>query len=72
MLEMDLSGLKCPIPIIKAHRKISKLASGSVLIVTCTDPLAQYDFPDYCNSTGHKLLKIDCFPTHIKVYIKKQ
>lgn len=69
--EYDLSGLMCPIPIIKAHRKINELSKGDVLIVTSTDPIARYDFVDYCYSTKHNLLKIDSFPTYIKVHIEK-
>ena len=72
MFEMDLSGLKCPIPIIQSHRKINELSPGDVLVVTTTDPVARHDFRDYCRSTGHKLLKIDRFPTYMKVHIEKR
>ena len=70
--EYDLTGLMCPIPIIKAHKKINELTIGDILIVITTDPIAHYDFVDYCNSTKHNLLKIDSFSTHIKVYIEKK
>lgn len=70
--EYDLSGLMCPIPIIKAHRKINELAIGDILIVITTDPIARYDFVDYCHSTKHNLLKIDNFLTHMKVHIEKK
>lgn len=70
--EYDLTGLMCPVPIIKSHRKMSDLASGDVLVVTTTDPVARHDFRDYCRSTGHKLLKVDRFPTHMRFHIKKR
>jgi TusA-related sulfurtransferase len=44
---------------------------GDILVVKSTDPLAEYDFPDYCESTGHQLLKMDCLSTYINVHIKK-
>jgi len=71
MLEMDLSGLSCPIPIILAHRQLNIMNKGDILVVKSTDPLAEYDFPDYCESTGHQLLKMDCLSTYINVHIKK-
>ena len=59
MLEMDLSGFKCPMPVILANRRLADLSEGDVLVVTATDPLARYDFRDYCRSTGHTLLKVE-------------
>ena len=51
----DFSGLKCPLPVIYAHRKLARLSPGDRIAVKSTDPLAQYDFPDYCQSSGNVL-----------------
>lgn len=59
MRQLDLSGLSCPIPIIMAHRFLSTLSDGEVLVVTATDPLADQDFQDYCRSSGHTLLRME-------------
>jgi tRNA 2-thiouridine synthesizing protein A len=58
-VEYDLTGLMCPIPIIKANRKLSELESGDLLIAAVTDPIAKYDFPDFCKSTGHQLVGVE-------------
>jgi tRNA 2-thiouridine synthesizing protein A len=51
----DFSGLECPLPVIYAHRKLARLSPGEKIAVKSTDPLAQYDFPDYCQSSGNIL-----------------
>ena len=58
-MELDLSGHKCPMPVILAHRCLADLGNDAVLVVVATDPLACYDFPDYCRSTGHILLQTE-------------
>lgn len=68
---MDLSGLACPMPIILAHRQLNKMNKGDILVVKTTDPLAEYDFPDYCNSTGHKLLYVEKLDQCMRFHLKK-
>jgi tRNA 2-thiouridine synthesizing protein A len=54
---LDTSGLSCPIPILKAKKALSVMASGSVLEVVATDPAAPKDFIAFCKATGHELLE---------------
>ena len=49
---IDLRGLKCPLPALKARKALSKMPAGDVLVVECTDPLAQIDIPNLLNQTG--------------------
>lgn len=51
-------GLCCPEPIIIAHRFVQKIKSGDKITVLATDPLANEDFKDYCESQGHVLVSI--------------
>ena len=55
MEELDLRGLKCPLPALMARRKLAGLASGSQLEVWTTDPLAVVDIPHMCHEDGHRL-----------------
>lgn len=55
-LEYDLTGLMCPIPVIRVNKKLNEMDSGDVIIATVTDPVACYDFPDFCRSTGHHFI----------------
>jgi tRNA 2-thiouridine synthesizing protein A len=55
-LEYDATGLLCPLPVLRANRKMRELAVGGVLTVRATDPAAEQDFPAYCRQTGHELV----------------
>ena len=57
-LSLDLSGLKCPLPVLKARRAIKDMSAGEVLKVVATDPAAQLDFPHFCETAGHELISI--------------
>jgi tRNA 2-thiouridine synthesizing protein A len=54
--ELDLSGLKCPLPALKTRKALSRLHAGDRLSVTCTDPLSAIDIPNLLRETGDKLL----------------
>jgi len=54
--ELDARGLNCPLPILRAKKSISNLASGEVLRITATDPGSVKDFESFCKQTGNALL----------------
>ncbi len=54
--EVDASGLKCPLPILRAKKALAQMASGDVLKVITTDPHAGRDFQAFCEQTGNALL----------------
>jgi tRNA 2-thiouridine synthesizing protein A len=56
VFEYDLVGLMCPIPVIRVNKKLNEMDSGDVIVAAVTDPIARYDFPDYCRSTGHQFM----------------
>jgi tRNA 2-thiouridine synthesizing protein A len=56
---LDLSGLLCPLPVLKARKKLETMTSGSELVVLATDPMAAIDMPHFCNEQGHALLSQD-------------
>jgi tRNA 2-thiouridine synthesizing protein A len=53
---IDLSGLLCPLPVLKARKHLAAMQSGHVLKVLATDPMAAIDMPHFCNEQGHELL----------------
>ena len=55
-LEYDATGLVCPLPVLRANRKLRELPVGGELTVRATDPAAEQDFPAYCRQTGHELV----------------
>ncbi|WP_084479953.1 sulfurtransferase TusA family protein [Brucella pseudogrignonensis] len=54
---LDTSGLKCPLPVLRARKLIKTLQPGSNLKIICTDPLAEIDIPHMSNSDGHHLVQ---------------
>jgi tRNA 2-thiouridine synthesizing protein A len=52
---MDLRGLKCPLPALRARKALSGMASGDLLVIECTDPLTTIDIPNLLNQTGDAL-----------------
>jgi tRNA 2-thiouridine synthesizing protein A len=52
---IDLRGLKCPLPALRARKALAALKSGDLLIAECTDPLSAVDIPNLVNQTGDKL-----------------
>jgi tRNA 2-thiouridine synthesizing protein A len=53
---LDTTGLKCPLPVLKARRAMKEIAPGAVLEVRATDPGAVKDFEAFCATTGDELL----------------
>ena len=52
---LDLRGLKCPLPALKARKALAKLAAGDALVLECTDPLSMVDIPNLVRETGDVL-----------------
>lgn len=55
--ELDVSGYQCPLPVLKASKRLSAMAPGSVLRLTATDPAAAIDVPHFCNEQHHQLIE---------------
>ena len=55
--ELDTRGLNCPLPILKAKKALSDMASGQVLKVVSTDPGSMRDFQAFARQTGHELVE---------------
>lgn len=53
---LDVKGLKCPMPVIKAKKAIEEIAVGQVLEVVATDPGSMADFRAWTKNTGHELV----------------
>ena len=53
---MDLTGLLCPLPVLKAQKRLESMQSGHVLKVLASDPMSAIDMPHFCNEQNHKLL----------------
>jgi tRNA 2-thiouridine synthesizing protein A len=50
--KLDLSQLKCPLPVLRTRKALRNLRAGDKLEVRCTDPLAVIDVPNLIRETG--------------------
>jgi tRNA 2-thiouridine synthesizing protein A len=55
-LTLDLRGLKCPLPVLKARRQMKEMPAGAELIILADDPAAPLDFDHFCQTGGHQML----------------
>ncbi|WP_417820491.1 sulfurtransferase TusA family protein [Terasakiella sp.] len=53
---LDATGMRCPIPVLRASKEIKAMESGEILKITASDSQAPRDFRDFCNASGHELL----------------
>ncbi len=53
----DLRGLNCPLPVLKARKRLSGMTAGSRIWLETTDPLAVIDVPAFCTESGHILIE---------------
>ncbi len=54
---LDLKGLACPLPILKAKKALSQLPKGATLEVFATDPGSVDDFKAFSDSTRNELVE---------------
>ncbi len=54
--EFDLTGLICPLPVLKIRKKLMSMKPGEVLPVIASDPATQIDIPHFCAEAGHDLI----------------
>lgn len=53
---LDVKGLTCPLPVLKANKTLRGMAGGARLTVLATDPASVPDFNAFCRETGHALV----------------
>jgi tRNA 2-thiouridine synthesizing protein A len=58
-VEMDLRGLKCPLPALLIRRHLTHAAVGTVVTVITDDPMAPVDVPHMCHGEGFEVLKLE-------------
>ena len=54
---LDVKGLNCPLPILRAKKALKDIPMGGTLHVLATDPGAVKDFEHFCKTTGCELLE---------------
>ncbi|MFZ2725817.1 MAG: sulfurtransferase TusA family protein [Methylococcaceae bacterium] len=71
-LEVDASGLNCPLPLLRLKKALMEINSGEVVKVIATDPAAHLDFGVYVEQTGHALINLHKADNRQIFYIQKK
>lgn len=54
---LDCEGLLCPLPVLRARKRLLSAGPGTILCVRTTDPMARIDLPHFCTEAGHSYLE---------------
>ena len=57
--KLDTTGLLCPLPVLKAAKRLRAMPIGGVLRMTADDPAAVIDVPHFCVEQGYELIASD-------------
>ncbi|UWR23877.1 sulfurtransferase TusA family protein [Sulfitobacter sp. S190] len=55
--DLDATGLLCPLPVLKARKRLQSMTAGDRLRMRADDPAAVIDVPHFCMESGHKLVE---------------
>ena len=69
--ELDAIGLLCPLPVLKARKRLMAMAEGAVLHMRADDPAAIVDVPHFCAEAGHRLISQDSEGAEQRFFIRK-
>ncbi|GAB4265628.1 MAG: sulfurtransferase TusA [Methylomicrobium sp.] len=56
-VEVDATGLNCPLPLLRLKKALQEMVSGRVVKVIATDPAAHLDIGVYADQTGHAIIE---------------
>ena len=68
--ELDLIGLKCPLPVLRANKKLKEFSKNEVVNILVDDPSAPEDFRIFCKTKKYKLISSEKKTNYIIITIK--
>ena len=71
-IELNTIGLLCPLPVLKARKKLMSMKNGEVLLIIADDPASVIDVPHFCVESGHVLLSHEAKGKEIQFLIRKK
>ena len=72
MVTYDFTGLKCPLPVLKARRTLKEVDAGQQVTFLVDDPAAPLDFEHFCETSGHQLISQTTQDGIMRFVIEKQ
>ena len=68
---LDATGLRCPLPVLRARKAIRAVEPGGALVVLATDPAAVEDFRAFCAETGHGFIDVSQDGAVFRITVRK-
>ena len=68
---LDVKGLNCPLPILRAKKTLKDMDMGATLEILATDPGAVKDFEAFCRTTGNELVESESGDNLYRFVIKR-
>ena len=69
--KLDVSGHKCPLPVLRLRRMMENIDKGEMVELIATDPMTLIDIPNFCREAGHSIENVDESKEYILYLIKK-
>jgi tRNA 2-thiouridine synthesizing protein A len=70
-MTLDLKGLQCPLPVLRANKALRQLQPSDDLRILATDRAAAKDFENFCRTTGHSLVASEEADGVLTIVIRK-
>ncbi len=71
-IEVDATGLQCPLPLLRLKKSLSKMQIEEVVRIIATDPAAHLDIGVYVEQSGHEIIEYLKEETRQIFYIRKK
>ncbi len=71
-LEVDASGLNCPLPLLRLKKGLMEIEQGAVVKIIATDPAAHLDIGVFADQVGHKIIEFTKDDGKQIFYIRKK
>lgn len=68
---LDLSGLVCPLPLLKTKQALAKMDAGETIRIVATDKSVVVDFRVFIDRFGHELIEFTESPEHFVFVLRK-
>ncbi|MEX1198231.1 MAG: sulfurtransferase TusA family protein [Pseudohongiellaceae bacterium] len=69
--KLDVTGLQCPMPLLKAKLALNGMSAGQVLQVLATDPGSERDFHAFVAQSRHAILAFEKDGAQFHYWIRK-
>jgi TusA-related sulfurtransferase len=61
-MSLDVSGVCCPLPLIRLAQAMKSLTSGQTLVITGNDPIFERSVREFCTANRHEVLEVSAAP----------